>query len=84
MSQSEQFLDSVFLEACSYNNDTSGIVRGTGADLGFFRNHVEVDPCAVLTRNHALGAKNESILIFRGIRKSLQDASDLIICVCLR
>ena len=83
-SKSEQLLDPVFLQACSDDDDTSGIVRGTGADLCFLRDHVKVDPCAVLTRDHTLGTKDESVIIFRGVSKSLQDASDLIIRVGLR
>ena len=82
--QSEQLLDPVFLQARADDNDAPGVVCGAGADLCFLRNHVKVDPCAVLTRNHTLGTKDESVIIFRGLREGLQDAFDLIIRVGLR
>ena len=71
----------MFVHLGSDHTETACKVRCALADLDLFRNHVEVGPGAVLGRKHALGTKDDTVLIRSA--QCIQDLLDLLFAVFL-
>ena len=63
LSQSEQLIDLVLLEACSDNNHHSGCLSLCLSDFTFARYVVEFEPAALSVLYDALGSEYFSALI---------------------
>ena len=73
--QSEQPGQPVFIELRTDDADPACVLRRAGAYLMFLRDHVKIDPFAVLAGHHAL--RTEHVSVCRIGFQRLQDAADL-------
>ena len=57
---------------------TACIFRCALTDLGFFRNHIKIDPCSVLCRKHSFCTEDDTIFVRLG--KCLKDLLKSLTC----